>query len=206
MQFIETLAEHAKAGQDISILAHTHGQPATPTTMGKELAVFVYRFQRQLAQIEHLKFLGKFNGATGHYNAHISAYPNLPWQDIARNFVQNLGLTFNPLTTQIESHDYMAEVFHILICVNTIALDLARDMWVYVSWGYLVQKPVASEVGSSPMPHKVNPIDFENAEANLGISTTRLEHLSTKLPVSRLQRDLSDSSAIRNIGPVGRSK
>ena len=201
-QLIQTTSKLAQDTQNLPILARTHGQPATPTTMGKELAVFVYRWQRQIKQATQLEYLGKFNGATGNYNAHVAAYPNVPWHDLARDFVQRLGLTFNPLTTQIESHDYMAEVFQMIIRFNTIALDFARDMWTYISLSYFRQETVASEVGSSSMPHKVNPIDFENAEANLGISTALLEHLSTKLPVSRLQRDLSDSSAIRNIGPA----
>ncbi len=201
-QLIHIATQYARDTRDVPILAHTHGQPATPTTMGKELAVFVYRWQRQIKQATHLEYLGKFNGATGNYNAHVAAYPNLPWQTLARDFVHCLGLSFNPLTTQIESHDYMAEVFHAIIRFNTIALDFARDMWAYISRSYFRQKTIASEVGSSTMPHKVNPIDFENAEANLGVSTALLEHLATKLPVSRLQRDLSDSSASRNIGPA----
>lgn len=201
-ELVHTVTRHAQHLRDVPILAHTHGQPATPTTMGKELAVFVYRWQRQLKQATRLEYLGKFNGATGNYNAHVAAYPDAPWQDMARDFVQRLGLGFNPLTTQIESHDYMAEVFHLIIRFNTIALDFARDMWAYISRSYFRQKPIASEVGSSTMPHKVNPIDFENAEANLGVSTALLEHLAIKLPVSRLQRDLSDSSATRNIGPA----
>jgi len=196
------VCERAQAARDVAILAHTHGQPATPTTMGKELAVFAYRWQRQLNQLDHIEYLGKFNGASGNYNAQVSAYPHLNWQNIASDFVQSLGLTFNPLTTQIESHDYMAELFHLVIRFNTITLDFCRDMWTYIAMGYFSQKTLANEVGSSTMPHKVNPINFENAEANVGISTALLEHLATKLPVSRLQRDLSDSSAIRNMGPA----
>lgn len=168
----------------------------------RELAIFVYRWQRQIIQFAQIEYLGKFNGATGNYNSHVAAYPNLPWQNIAQAFIERLGLTFNPLTTQIESHDCMAELFHIFVRFNTIALDFARDMWAYIALGYFVQKAVANEVGSSTMPHKVNPIDFENAEANLGVGTSLFEHLATKLPVSRLQRDLSDSSALRNIGPA----
>lgn len=201
-QLTQAVCERAKASRDIPILAHTHGQPATPTTMGKELAVFAYRWQRQLKQLDHIEYLGKFNGASGNYNAHVSAYPNLNWQNIARDFIESLGLTFNPLTTQIDPHDYMAELFHLLIRFNTITLDFCKDMWTYISMGYFSQKTIANEVGSSTMPHKVNPINFENAEANVGISTALLEHLATKLPVSRLQRDLSDSSAIRNMGPA----
>jgi adenylosuccinate lyase len=201
-ELTQALTDRAKDARDLSILAHTHGQPATPTTLGKELAVFVYRWQRQLKQLDHIEYLGKFNGATGNYNAHVSAYPNLNWENIAQEFIESLGLTFNPLTAQIDPHDYMAEIFHLIIRFNTITLDFCRDMWTYISMGYFRQKTVAGEVGSSTMPHKVNPINFENAEANVGISTSLLEHLATKLPVSRLQRDLSDSSAIRNMGPA----
>ncbi len=190
----------ADSTKDIAMLARTHGQPATPTTLGKELAVFVHRWQRQLEQIGNMKYLGKFNGAVGCYNAHKTAYPDAPWEEISRSFVENLGLTFNPLTTQIEPHDYMAEVFHGLIRFNNITMDFDRDMWSYISLGYFRQKVIGSEVGSSVMPHKVNPIDFENSEANLGISNALLDHLASKLPVSRMQRDLTDSSAIRNTG------
>ncbi|MDA0709101.1 MAG: adenylosuccinate lyase [bacterium] len=201
-QLVKAVCDRAVAVRDCPILAHTHGQPATPTTMGKELAVFAYRWQRQLKQLNQIEYLGKFNGASGNYNANVSAYPSLDWQSIARDFVESLGLTFNPITTQIDPHDYMAELFHLLIRFNTITLDFCRDMWTYISMGYFSQKTVANEVGSSTMPHKVNPINFENAEANVGISSALLEHLATKLPVSRLQRDLSDSSAIRNMGPA----
>jgi adenylosuccinate lyase len=180
--------------------SHTHGQAATPTTLGKELAVFVHRWRRQAAGIEAWRPLGKLNGATGTFGAHVVAYPEVPWLEVSRSFVEGLGLTWNPLTTQIEPHDAMGEVFHLLIRFNTIVLDFCRDIWEYVSRGYLRQRAVAGEVGSSTMPHKVNPIDFENAEANVGISTSLLEHLATKLMVSRMQRDLSDSSAIRNVG------
>jgi adenylosuccinate lyase len=182
------------------MLARTHGQAATPTTTGKELAVFIHRWKRQLSQIRDIEFLGKFNGAVGCYNAHAAAYPFAPWEDISGRFVQRLGLKFNPLTTQIESHDYMAELFHALIRFNNILMDFNRDMWAYISLGYFRQKVVSTEVGSSVMPHKVNPIDFENSEANIGISNALLEHLASKLQVSRLQRDLTDSSAIRNAG------
>jgi adenylosuccinate lyase len=180
--------------------SHTHGQAATPTTLGKELAVFVHRWRRQLDGIEGWRPLGKCNGATGTFGAHLVAYPEAPWLEISQSFVEGLGLTWNPLTTQIEPHDAMGEVFHLLIRFNTILLDFCRDLWEYISRGYLRQRTVAGEVGSSTMPHKVNPIDFENAEANVGLSTALLEHLSTKLMVSRMQRDLSDSSAIRNVG------
>ena len=184
------------------LLAHTHGQPASPTTLGKELAVFVYRWRRQLRQIRGAEYLGKFNGAVGNYNAHVAAYPNADWQRVSREFVERLGLTHNPLTTQIEPHDYLAEIFHALIRFNTITLDFDRDMWAYISRGALRQKPVEGEVGSSTMPHKVNPINFENSEANMGVSSALLEHLAAKLPISRLQRDLTDSSALRNLGPA----
>ena len=196
---VATLAERYAAAP---LLAHTHGQPASPTTLGKELAVFVYRWRRQLRQIRGAEYLGKFNGAVGSYNAHAAAYPNADWQRIAREFVDRLGLTHNPLTTQIEPHDYLAEIFHALIRFNTITLDFDRDMWAYISRGVFRQKPVEGEVGSSTMPHKVNPINFENSEANMGVSSALLEHLATKLPVSRLQRDLTDSSALRNLGPA----
>lgn len=186
--------------KEIPMLSYTHGQPATPTTIGKEMAIFVYRWQRQLDHLNRQEYLGKFNGAVGNFNAHSIAYPNAPWEQIAHDFVTGLGLVYNPLTTQIESHDYLAECFHTLIRFNNITLDFARDMWSYISMGYFKQRTVKNETGSSVMPHKVNPIDFENAEANLGISNSVLEHLANKLPVSRLQRDLSDSSAMRNVG------
>ena len=194
----------ALAGEtaDTPMLAYTHGQAASPTTLGKELAVFVYRWRRQMRQIESAEYLGKFNGAVGGYNAHAIAYPDADWQAISREFVERLGLTHNPLTTQIEPHDYIAEIFHALIRFNTVTLDFDRDMWSYISLGVFRQKAVEGEVGSSTMPHKVNPINFENSEANVGISSALLEHLSTKLPVSRLQRDLTDSSALRNLGPA----
>jgi adenylosuccinate lyase len=198
--FVGKVSSLAHELRDLAILAHTHGQPATPTTMGKELAVFVYRWQRQLKHLEAQEYLGKFNGAVGAFNAHLAAYPKADWELISRSFVESFGLTYNPLTTQIESHDWMAETFHSLIRFNNILLDFCRDCWSYISMGYFKQKTVAGEVGSSTMPHKVNPIDFENAEANVGISNATLEHLANKLAVSRLQRDLSDSSALRNMG------
>ncbi len=189
---VEALAvKHAR----LPMPSHTHGQAATPTTLGKELAVFVHRWRRPLAGIEGWRPLGKLNGATGTYGAHVAAYPHVAWIEMSRSFVEGLGLTWNPLTTQVEPHDALGEVFHLLVRFNTI-----RDVWEYVSRGYLRQRAVAGEVGSSTMPHKVNPIDFENAEANVGLSTALLEHLATKLMVSRMQRDLSDSSAIRNVG------
>ena len=182
------------------MLARTHGQPASPTTVGKEMAVFVYRWRRQLKQLRAQEYLGKINGAVGNFNAHVVAYPDAGWEQFARDFVTHLGLTYNPLTTQIESHDYTAECFHTLVRFNNIVLDFDRDIWTYISLGYFTQKPVAGEVGSSTMPHKVNPIDFENSEANVGLSNAVLSHLADKLAVSRLQRDLSDSSALRSMG------
>ena len=199
-KLVVEVATKAEALKDIPMLAHTHGQPASPTTMGKELAVFVYRWNRQLKQIHALEYLGKFNGAVGNFNAHQIAYPEVAWENVAKTFVEDLGLVYNPLTTQIESHDYVAECFHAINRFNNIVLDFDRDMWLYISLGYFKQKTVAGEVGSSTMPHKVNPIDFENSEANLGLSNALLDHLANKLPISRLQRDLSDSSAQRNIG------
>lgn len=197
---IETVTMMADEEKDIPMLAHTHGQSASPTTVGKELAVFVYRWNRQLKQLRAQEYLGKFNGAVGNFNAHSIAYPELDWEAVSRSFVEGLGLTYNPLTTQIESHDYVAETFHTLARFNNILLDFDRDMWLYISLGYFKQKTIAGEVGSSTMPHKVNPIDFENSEANLGLSNAVFDHLANKLPISRLQRDLSDSSAQRNIG------
>ena len=199
-EVVRRVADMAEGLRDAAMLTRTHGQAATPSTMGKELAVFVYRWQRQLRQLEGAEYLGKFNGTVGSYDAHAIAYPGVQWEDVSKSFVERLGLVFNPLTTQIEPHDFMAEIFHILMRFNTILLDFDRDMWTYISLGYFRQKVVKDEVGSSVMPHKVNPIDFENSEANLGISNALLDHLASKLPVSRLQRDLSDSSAQRNIG------
>ncbi|MCH7625434.1 MAG: adenylosuccinate lyase [Chloroflexi bacterium] len=199
---VEKVAEVAEANRATPLLARTHGQPASPTTLGKEMAVFVHRWRRQLDQIQNAEYLGKFNGAVGSYNAHAVAYPEAPWEEISREFVEGLGLTHNPLTTQIEPHDFLAELFHSLIRFNSITLDFDRDMWGYISLGVFKQTAVKGEIGSSTMPHKVNPINFENSEANIGVSNSLLEHLSTKLPVSRMQRDLSDSSAMRNIGPA----
>lgn len=194
------VADLADQTRNIAMLARTHGQPASPTTIGKELAVFVRRWQRQLGQVKQLEYLGKFNGAVGNFNAHAAAYPDAPWQQIAESFVEGLGLTYNPLTTQIESHDYLAEAFMAIARFNTIAIDFDRDMWLYISLGYFKQQTVAGEIGSSTMPHKVNPINFENSEGNLGMSNSVLEHLALKLPTSRWQRDLTDSSVLRNIG------
>jgi adenylosuccinate lyase len=197
---VEEVWAQAEAYAEVPMPSHTHGQPASPTTLGKELAVFAYRWQRQLAGLRAVPLLGKFNGAVGTYGAHTAAYPDVDWVDVSRRFVESFGLTWNPLTTQIESHDALAEVFHGIVRFNAILIDFCRDVWEYISRSYLRQQPVAGEVGSSTMPHKVNPIDFENAEANAGVSSALLEHLATKLMISRMQRDLSDSSAIRNIG------
>ena len=197
---IAAVAALARANAEVPMLARTHGQPASPTTVGKELAVFVGRWRRQVRQLRAQEYLGKLNGAVGNFNAHLIAYPDVPWPEIASRFVTSLGLTYNPLTTQIESHDGMAETFHAIIRFNNVLLDFDRDIWSYISLGCFTQHPVAGEVGSSTMPHKVNPIDFENSEANVGLANAILDHLANKLPVSRLQRDLSDSSAIRSMG------
>jgi adenylosuccinate lyase len=182
------------------MLARTHGQPASPTTMGKELANVVVRLERQRSRIAHVACQGKINGAVGNFNAHTVAYPEIDWQALSRNMVQSLGLEPNTHTTQIEPHDFLAELFHAFMRANTVLLDAARDIWGYISLGYFKQRVVAGEVGSSTMPHKVNPIDFENAEGNLGLANALFDHLADKLPVSRFQRDLSDSTVLRNIG------
>jgi adenylosuccinate lyase len=186
------------AGQ--AMLSRTHGQTASPTTLGKELANTLHRLRRQAMQMEEQECLGKLNGAVGNFNAHISAYPDIDWPVMARNFVESLGLCWNPYTTQIEPHDWMAETFHSLMRYHTILIDFCRDIWAYISIGYFGQKTVEGEVGSSTMPHKVNPIDFENAEGNLGVANALLDHLALKLPVSRWQRDLTDSTVLRTIG------
>lgn len=185
------------------MLSRTHGQVASPTTVGKEIANFAYRLQRQHTALATMTFLGKINGAVGNYNAHYITYPNIDWEDFTRRFVtEDLGLDWNPYTTQIEPHDYMAELFHVLIRINTILIDLCRDLWGYISLGYLNQNSQLSEVGSSTMPHKINPINFENAEGNLGIANAMLNHLASKLPISRWQRDLTDSTVLRTLGTV----
>ncbi len=199
-RMVDRVAQLAQDTREVAMLAHTHGQPASPTTLGKELAVFVHRWRRQLAQIDGIEYLGKFNGTVGNYHTHSIAYPHLPWEELSRAFVERLGLTWNPLTTQIESHDYIAELAHTLVRFNTITLGFDQDIWTYISWGYFKQRVVKGEVGSSTMPHKVNPINFENSEANIGVSNALLTHLAAKLPISRLQRDLTDSSALRNLG------
>ncbi|WP_062270149.1 adenylosuccinate lyase [Endozoicomonas arenosclerae] len=194
---IEALShQHA----DQPMLSRTHGQTASPTTLGKEMANVAYRLRRQVEQIKKVTPLGKINGAVGNYNAHISAYPEVDWQQHAEKFVTSLGLEWNPYTTQIEPHDYIAELFDAICRFNTILIDFDRDIWGYISLGYFKQKTVAGEVGSSTMPHKVNPIDFENSEGNLGIANAVMQHLAMKLPVSRWQRDLTDSTVLRNLG------
>jgi adenylosuccinate lyase len=182
------------------MLSRTHGQTASPTTLGKEMANVVYRLERQKDQIANIPLMGKINGAVGNYNAHISAYPDIDWEEFAQGFVESLGLTWNPYTIQIEPHDYMAELFDGMARFNTILIDYCRDIWSYISIGYFKQKTVAGEVGSSTMPHKVNPIDFENGEGNFGIANAIFGHLASKLPVSRWQRDLTDSTVLRNMG------
>ena len=199
-EMMSLVSQAANEYRNIPMISRTHGQAATPTTIGKELAVFVYRWQRQLTYLKSIKYLGKFNGVVGNFNAQVVAYPDAPWEDISRNFVDGLGLGYNPLTTQIEPHDYMAECFHGINRFNNITLNFDRDMWMYISLGYFKQHVIGEETGSSTMPHKVNPINFENSEANVGLSNSILSHLVDKLQVSRLQRDLSDSSALRNIG------
>jgi adenylosuccinate lyase len=198
---IARLTEIAHANAELPMLSRTHGQTASPTTLGKEMANVVARLQRAIVRIEQVEILGKMNGAVGNYNAHLSAYPSFDWPAFSKNVIeQRLGLVFNPYTIQIEPHDYMAELFDAFARANTILLDLNRDIWSYVSLGYFKQKLKAGEIGSSTMPHKVNPIDFENSEGNLGLANAVLKHLSEKLPVSRLQRDLTDSTVLRNIG------
>ena len=197
---IGKLRDMAHGLADAPMLARTHGQAATPTTMGKEMANVVHRLQRARARIAAVSLCGKINGAVGNYNAHLAAYPAFDWEGYARRFVEALGLEFNPYTTQIEPHDALAELFDACARANTILIDLDRDIWGYVSLGYFKQKVVAGEVGSSTMPHKVNPIDFENSEGNLGLANAVLRHLSDKLPISRWQRDLTDSTVLRNVG------
>jgi adenylosuccinate lyase len=196
----DKLAAMGREFADAPMLSRTHGQTASPTTVGKEMANVAYRLQRQIDQISAVPLLGKINGAVGNYNAHISAYGDIDWQDNAQQFISQLGLTYNPYTTQIEPHDYMAELFDGMARANTILIDYARDIWGYISVGYFKQKTIAGEVGSSTMPHKVNPIDFENAEGDMGLANALFGHLATKLPVSRWQRDLTDSTVLRNMG------
>lgn len=197
---IARLTELSNQLADQPMLSRTHGQTASPTTMGKELANVVYRLQRQQKQLAGNEILGKINGAVGNFNAHLSAYPHFDWESFAKKFVESLGLTYNPMTIQIEPHDYMAELYDTLARINTILIDINRDIWGYISVGYFKQKVKAGEIGSSTMPHKVNPIDFENSEGNLGLANAVLRHMAEKLPISRWQRDLTDSTVLRNMG------
>ncbi len=200
-ELLSALTNLAVANADVPMLSRTHGQPASPTTLGKEMANVAMRLQRAIANIEKVPLLGKMNGAVGNYNAHLSAYPDVDWEKFSKEVVEKrLGLEFNPYTIQIEPHDYMAALFDAVARANTILLDMNRDIWGYISVGYFKQKTKAGEIGSSTMPHKVNPIDFENSEGNLGIANALLKHLSEKLPVSRWQRDLTDSTVLRNLG------
>lgn len=194
---IETLANQYR---DIPLLSRTHGQPATPSTLGKEMANVAYRLARQLTQLEKVEILGKINGAVGNYNAHLAAYPEVEWHQVSEQFVTSLGIRWNPYTTQIEPHDYIAELFDCIARFNTIIIDFDRDVWGYIALNHFRQKTIAGEIGSSTMPHKVNPIDFENSEGNLGLANAVLQHLASKLPVSRWQRDLTDSTVLRNLG------
>ncbi len=199
-QIAARIGAMARAYAGVPMLARTHGQEASPTTVGKELAIFAYRLNRQIGRLRSQEYLGKANGAVGNFNAHRAAAPEVDWIDHSRRFVEALGLTWNPLTTQIESHDFLAELYDVVARISVILIDFCRDVWGYVSLGYFGQKTVAGEVGSSVMPHKINPIDFENAEGNLGLAIAMFQHLAAKLPISRWQRDLSDSTAMRAIG------
>jgi adenylosuccinate lyase len=199
-EVVEAIRQLALDNAEQPMLSRTHGQTASPSTVGKEMANVAARLQRQVTQVEAVELLGKINGAVGNYNAHISAYPDVDWAANAQVFVESLGLTFNPYTTQIEPHDYIAELFDAVARYNTILIDFDRDVWGYISVGYFKQRTIAGEVGSSTMPHKVNPIDFENSEGNLGIANAIMQHLSAKLPISRWQRDLTDSTVLRNLG------
>lgn len=199
-RLIAALEDQAQRYADQPMLARTHGQPASPTTLGKEMANFAFRLRRAQERLAAVEILGKINGAVGNYNAHLLAYPEINWTAMAKHFVEALGLVWNPYTTQIEPHDYIAELLHALARFNTILLDFNRDVWAYIALGYFRQKVVSGEVGSSTMPHKVNPIDFENSEGNLGLANALFNHLAEKLPVSRWQRDLTDSTVLRNLG------
>ncbi|MDD6206484.1 adenylosuccinate lyase [Succinivibrio sp.] len=199
-EIISKIADLAHKYADVPLLARTHGQPASPTTIGKEMANVVYRMRRQREQIANVEIMGKINGAVGNFNAHTVAYPDVDWYAFSKAFEEDLGLTFNPYTTQIEPHDYIAELFAAVDRFNTILIDFDRDIWGYISNGVFTQKTIAGEIGSSTMPHKVNPIDFENSEGNLGIANALFGHLANKLPISRFQRDLTDSTVLRNLG------
>ncbi|MGP1958575.1 MAG: adenylosuccinate lyase [Arsenophonus sp. NC-CH8-MAG3] len=199
-KIINTLKEIAHLYRALPLLSRTHGQPATPTTIGKEFANVVYRMERQYRQLEKIEILGKINGAVGNYNAHLSAYPDINWHLFSEEFVTSLGIKWNPFTTQIEPHDYIAELFNCIIRFNNILIDFNWDIWGYIALNHFRQKTVAGEIGSSTMPHKINPIDFENSEGNLGLANVLLNHLANKLPISRWQRDLTDSTVLRNLG------
>ncbi|MDC9605649.1 MULTISPECIES: adenylosuccinate lyase [Xenorhabdus] len=199
-QIIDTITRMAHDYRDLPLLSRTHGQPATPSTVGKEFANVAYRMKRQFRQLEQVEVLGKINGAVGNYNAHLSAYPQVDWHQFSESFVTSLGIQWNPYTTQIEPHDYIAELFDCVARFNTILIDFDRDIWGYIALNHFKQKTIAGEIGSSTMPHKVNPIDFENSEGNLGLANAVLGHLASKLPVSRWQRDLTDSTVLRNLG------
>ncbi|WP_145563845.1 adenylosuccinate lyase [Yersinia aldovae] len=199
-QVIDSIKSMAHEYRDLPLLSRTHGQPATPSTIGKEFANVAYRMERQFRQLSQVEILGKINGAVGNYNAHIVAYPEVDWHQFSESFVTSLGINWNPYTTQIEPHDYIAELFDCVARFNTILIDFDRDIWGYVALNHFKQKTIAGEIGSSTMPHKVNPIDFENSEGNLGLSNAMLGHLASKLPVSRWQRDLTDSTVLRNLG------
>ncbi|XP_015082072.1 uncharacterized protein LOC107025824 [Solanum pennellii] len=199
-ELIKAICDMATTHSSVPMLSRTHGQPASPTTLGKEMAIFAYRLSRERKEISQIEMLGKFAGAVGNYNAHVAAYPEINWPEIAEEFVLSLGLEFNPYVPQIETHDYMAKLFHSIVQFNNILVDFDRDVWGYISLGYFKQTTKAGEIGSSTMPHKVNPIDFENSEGNLGVANGDLSHLSTKLPISRWQRDLTDSTVLRNMG------
>ena len=199
-ELLNLITDLAKNNANISMLSRTHGQTASPTTLGKEMANFAYRLDRQISQLKDVRIMGKFNGAVGNFNAHLSAYPEIDWQKISMDFIEGLGINYAPYSSQIETHDYIAEYFHALNRFNTILIDFCRDVWGYISLGYFTQKTVKGEIGSSTMPHKVNPIDFENAEGNLGLAIAIGDHFAAKLPISRWQRDLSDSTVLRNLG------
>ena len=199
-QLIKVIDDLAQQYAELPMLSRTHGQTASPTTLGKEMKNVAARLHRQRRQLAGVEILAKFNGAVGNFNAHLSAYPNLPWADLSAQFIQRLGLVNNPWTTQIEPHDYLAEIFHCVMRFNQIVLDFDRDIWSYISINYFKQRKVEGETGSSTMPHKINPIDFENSEGNIGLANALLDHMASKLPVSRWQRDLSDSTVLRNIG------
>ena len=199
-KLIDDIARLANEYKTIPLLSRTHGQPASPTTVGKEMANVVYRLQRQFKQLQQVEILGKINGAVGNYNAHLSAYPEIDWHQFSQEFVTSLGITWNPYTTQIEPHDYIAEFFDNIARFNTIIIDFDRDLWGYIALNHFKQRTFAGEIGSSTMPHKVNPIDFENSEGNLGLANAVMAHLGAKLPISRWQRDLTDSTVLRNLG------